>query len=114
MGCHRRFLSIPRLRAMGSVNPTAIAARLTLYSALDALQGAIAAGLLGGGSRFPGVTEDPVPLLPARGQQTSTRLHGNQRRRAWIIAYPHMLKAEHPHIVHLDDRLESCRRDASK
>src|SRR6185312_2618714 len=38
--------------------PTAIAARLTLYSAPDAFQGAIAAGLLGGGSRFLGVTED--------------------------------------------------------
>ena len=38
--------------------PTAIAARLTLYSAPDSLQGAIAAGLLGGGSRFLGVTED--------------------------------------------------------
>ena len=38
--------------------PTALAARLTLYSAPDALQGAMAAGLLGGGSRFLGVTED--------------------------------------------------------
>src|SRR5690349_19991891 len=43
--------------------PTAIAARLTLYSAPDALQGAIAAGLLGGGSRFLGVTEDTVHIL---------------------------------------------------
>ncbi|MCS5734099.1 citryl-CoA lyase [Herbiconiux daphne] len=38
--------------------PTAIAARLTYYSAPDSIQGAIAAGLLGGGSRFLGVTED--------------------------------------------------------
>ncbi len=43
--------------------PTAIAARLTLYSAPDALQGAIAAGLLGGGSRFLGVTEDTGRFL---------------------------------------------------
>src|SRR6476620_9579497 len=38
--------------------PTAITARLTYRSAPDSLQGALAAGLLGGGSRFLGVTED--------------------------------------------------------
>src|SRR2546425_882897 len=43
--------------------PTAIAARLTLYSAPDALQGAMAAGLLGAGSRFLGVTEDTGRFL---------------------------------------------------
>ena len=43
--------------------PTAIAARLTYLSAPDSLQGALAAGLLGGGSRFLGVTEDTGKFL---------------------------------------------------
>ena len=38
--------------------PTAIAARVTYLSAPDSVQGALAAGLLAGGSRFLGVTED--------------------------------------------------------
>src|SRR5450631_4880688 len=43
--------------------PTAMAARLTYLSAPDSVQGALAAGLLGGGSRFLGVTEDAGQFL---------------------------------------------------
>ena len=43
--------------------PTAIAARLTYLSAPDSIQGALASGLLGGGSRFLGVSEDTAAFL---------------------------------------------------
>ncbi|WP_214366149.1 citryl-CoA lyase [Pseudonocardia sp. H11422] len=45
------------------LTPMAIASRMTLTSAPESIQGAVASGLLGGGSRFLGVTEDVARFL---------------------------------------------------
>src|SRR3954451_16305033 len=43
--------------------PTAIASRVTLLSAPESIQGALAAGLVGGGSRFQRVTVNAAAFL---------------------------------------------------
>ncbi|MGC5561990.1 citryl-CoA lyase [Streptomyces sp. FR-108] len=63
--------------------PTAIAARLTYLSAPDALQGALAAGLLGGGSRFLGVTEDCGAFLHETVAAHGGRLPGDDDTAGW-------------------------------
>ena len=59
----RVFESVLVALADHGFTPTVIAARLTLTGAPDSVQGALAAGLLGGGSRFLGVTEDAGRFL---------------------------------------------------
>ena len=63
--------------------PTAIAARLTYLSAPDSLQGALAAGLLGGGSRFLGVTEDCGSYLHAVLEEHERRPADRRRHAGW-------------------------------
>jgi citrate synthase len=57
-GQTRVFEAVLAALADHGFTPTAIVSRLTYLSAPDSVQGALAAGLLGGGSRFLGVTED--------------------------------------------------------
>ncbi len=69
--------------------PTAIAARLTYLSAPESLQGALAAGLLGGGSRFLGVTEDCgrflADALAGAPEQPSDRRRAGTRWRSTAV-----------------------------
>jgi citrate synthase len=61
----RVFEAVLAALADHGFTPTAIVSRLTYLSAPDSIQGALAAGLLGGGSRFLGVTEDCGRFLHA-------------------------------------------------
>ena len=62
----RVFEAVLAALADHGFTPTAIVTRLTHLSAPDSVQGALAAGLLGGGSRFLGVTEDCGRFLHAQ------------------------------------------------
>jgi citrate synthase len=64
-GQTRLFEAVLAALADHGFTPTAIVTRLTYLSAPDSVQGALAAGLLGGGSRFLGVTEDCGRFLHA-------------------------------------------------
>lgn len=62
-GQTRVFEAVLAALADHGFTPTAITTRLTYLSAPDSIQGALAAGLLGGGSRFLGATEDTGAFL---------------------------------------------------
>jgi citrate synthase len=64
-GQARMFEAVLVALADHGFTPTAISTRLTYLSAPDSVQGALAAGLLGGGSRFLGVSEDTGAFLHA-------------------------------------------------
>src|SRR3712207_7240623 len=64
-------------------SPTAIVTRLTWLSAPDSVQGALAAGLLGGGSRFLGVTEDCGRFLHE--DRKSTRLNSSHANISYAV-----------------------------
>jgi citrate synthase len=61
----RMFETVLVALADHGFTPSVIAARLTLTGAPESVQGALAAGLLGGGSRYLGVTEDCGRFLAA-------------------------------------------------
>ncbi|TDV46072.1 citryl-CoA lyase [Actinophytocola oryzae] len=90
----RVFEAVLAALADHGFTPTAIVTRLTYLSAPDSVQGALAAGLLGGGSRFLGVTEDcgrflheqlrkvQLPLEPAGWDELALEiLEGQQGKR---------------------------------
>jgi citrate synthase len=65
------------------LTPTVIAARMTLTGAPESLQGAVAAGVLGGGSRYLGVTEDCGRFLADALEASPGPLPGPDDHAAW-------------------------------
>ncbi len=64
------------------MTPSAVASRVTYLGAPESLQGAVAAGLLGAGSRFVGSADECAPLL----LRISSKPYAEQKSEALAIA----------------------------
>ena len=92
------------------LTPSAIAARLTLHGAPESLQGAVAAGLLGAGSRYLGTAETAAEMLrtASAGAATASVMETAARlvedRRAARVSIPGV---GHPIHTEADPRSET-------
>lgn len=92
------------------ITPSVIAARQTFFGAPEALQGAVAAGILGVGSRFAGTSGDCVALLqkivdapPEQKRERALEIARDHRERGvFIPGYGHPIhKAGDPRVSRL-------------
>lgn len=67
------------------MTPSAVATRVTMLGAPESLQGAVAAGLLGAGSRFVGTADESAALL----KQIAARPTAERKAEAHAIAEQH-------------------------
>ncbi len=79
----RLFEAVLVALADHGMTPTVIAARMTLTGAPESMQGAVAAGLLGGGSRYLGVTEDCGRFLAQTLAAAGQPLPGDDDEAGW-------------------------------
>ena len=88
----RLFEAVLLATAEHGLTTSSISARLTYHSAPEALQGALAAGILNGGSRFLGVTENVARMLANAVEQLQAHPQSDEGwdevARAVISAYP--------------------------
>ncbi|QQX82796.1 citryl-CoA lyase [Cupriavidus necator] len=98
------------------ITPSSLAARLTYAGAPEALQGAVAAGLLGAGSVFLGTMQNAAEMLNEGAKDLpadATDLQVTEAARAVISTYKAQRKAiygvGHPIHVHGDPRVPTLR-----
>jgi citrate synthase len=111
VGERRLFEAVLVALAEHGLTPSAIAARLTLTGAPESVQGALAAGLLGGGSRFLGVTEDCGRFLAAALEKAAADPDWDELAREAVLAQ-HAAGRRVPGLGHNVHRSEDPRTPA--